>query len=180
MLKKFWGIEKMIKLAFYYAVLSHLPSSRFTSIFSDLRVLYFKHVLGLLEKGGNPSMIGPGVYIGTANKLSIGSGCRINENVYIEQAEIGRDVLIAPNVSILSRMHKFECTDIPISRQGYKKEQKVLIGDDVWLGRSVIVMPGVAIGKGAIVGAGSVVTKNIPEFAIVGGVPAKIIKYRKK
>lgn len=133
-----------------------------------------------MKKGGNPSMVGSNVYIAKANKINFGSGCRINENVYLEKVSLGNDVLIAPNVSILSRMHEFERTDIPMSLQGYREEKEVIIGDDVWLGRNVVVLPGVVIGKGAIVAAGAVVTKDIPEYCIFGGVPAIKISSRKK
>ncbi|MBB1330209.1 acyltransferase [Pseudoalteromonas sp. SG43-1] len=167
-----------IKIAFYYFFLSKLPSARFIKTFSNIRVWYFKHVLKVLEDNGNESMLANNIYIARATNLWIGSGCRINENVYIEQAEIGRDVLIAPNVTILSRMHEFSRIDIPISMQGYKKQMKVYIEDDVWLGRNVIVMPGIRIGKGAIVAAGSVVTKDVGDYTIVGGVPAKLIRTR--
>jgi maltose O-acetyltransferase len=63
--------------------------------------------------------------------------------------------------------------------QGFYEEKPVVI-DDVWIGGHVIILPGVHIGKGAIVGAGAVVTKDVPEYAIVGGSPAKVIKYRKE
>jgi len=169
----------MIKVLFYYAFLNKLPSARFTPIFSNWRVLYFKHILKIMAIGGNKSMIGSNIYIGKANKVIFGSGCRINENVYIEAASIGNDVLIAPNVTILSRMHEFSRTDIPISLQGYKEEKKVIIGDDVWLGRNVLVMPGVSIGEGAVIAASSVVTKDVGKYQIVAGVPAKIIDVRK-
>ena len=64
--------------------------------------------------------------------------------------------------------------------QGETTGKKVIIGDDVWLGRNVLVMPGVKIGKGSIVAAGAVVTKDVPEYKIVGGVPARILKDRKQ
>lgn len=167
-----------IKLSLYYGFLTHLPSSRFIGWFSCWRVFFLQRCLGVLEVGGNPSMIGPHVYIGRGDRVKIGSGCRINENVYIERATIGKDVLIAPNVSILSRTHEFKTLTKPMSLQGYKPEKEVVIGDDVWLGRNVVVLPGVCIGRGAIVGAGSVVTNDVPEFAIVGGVPARLIRSR--
>lgn len=168
----------MIKIIFYYAFLSKLPSARFTRIFSNWRVWYFTNMLKIMKKGGNPAMIGNNVYIAKGNKLLLGSGCRINENVHLEKVTIGNDVLIAPHVAILSRMHEFSRLDIPMSLQGYQEEKLVTIGDDVWLGRNVVVMPGVTIGNGAIVAAGAIVTKDIPEYAIAAGVPAKVIKFR--
>ena len=71
----------------------------------------------------------------------------------------------------------FERTDIPIWEQGHTYE-KVIIGDGVWIGTSVIVLKGVKIGKGAVVAAGSVVTKDVPEYAVVAGNPARVLKYR--
>lgn len=168
-----------IKLFVYYSLLSLLPSARVTSVFSKIRVWYFQNVFKIMAKGGNPSMIGRKIYIANAQRVSFGTGCRLNENVYIEAAQVGNDVLIAPNVSILSREHEHQSLDIPISMQGYKEERPVIIGNDVWIGRNAILLAGVKIGNGAIVGAGAVVTKDVPDFAVVGGVPAQIIKSRK-
>lgn len=168
----------MFKLILYYMLISKLPSARFVSFFCDLRVSYLTRVMKIIQPGGNPSMIGPNLYIGNGKNIKIGSGCRINENVYLEKVTLGNDVLIAPNVSILSRMHAFDRTDIPMSLQGYSQERAVIISDDVWIGRNAVVLPGVTIGRGAIVGAGAVVTRSVPDFAIVAGVPAKIVRFR--
>lgn len=56
---------------------------------------------------------------------------------------------------------------------------EVIIGNDVWIGMRVIIMPGVKVGNGVVIGAGAVVTKDVPDYAIVGDVPARIIKFRK-
>ena len=92
---------------------------------------------------------------------------------------IGQDVMMGPNVTIHTRNHRFERLDIPMNQQGRTEERPVIIGDDVWIGGHVIILPGRHIGNGAIVGAGAVVTKDVPPYAIVGGNPAKIIGRRK-
>lgn len=81
------------------------------------------------------------------------------------------------DVTILT--HNIERTDIPMGQQGMRVSE-VVIGNDVWIGMRVIMMPGVKVGDGAVIGAGSVVTKDVPDFAIVGGVPAKVIRYRNR
>jgi maltose O-acetyltransferase len=63
--------------------------------------------------------------------------------------------------------------------QGFKDKEPVIIEDDVWIGARVIILPGVKIGKGSIVGAGAVVTKDVEPYSIVAGVPAKLIRKRK-
>ncbi len=68
--------------------------------------------------------------------------------------------------------------DIPMFEQGYETDEPIIIGNDVWIGSRVTILPGVRIGNGSIVGASAVVSKNVPEYCIVGGVPAKVIKKR--
>lgn len=86
--------------------------------------------------------------------------------------------MMGPDVTILTHTHNIERTDIPMGQQGMRVAE-VVIGNDVWIGMRSIIMPGVCIGNGVVIGAGAVVTKDVPDFAIVGGVPARIIKYRK-
>lgn len=79
----------------------------------------------------------------------------------------------------MTSSHNTLRTDIPMCKQGHLPKEKVTIKNDVWIGRRVVIMPGVTIGNGVIVGACAVVTKDVPDYAVVAGVPAKIIKYRK-
>ena len=92
--------------------------------------------------------------------------------------EIGDNCMIGFQSIIVTSTHVSELTDIPMHEQGmYKKPIK--IGDDVWMGTRVVVLPGATIGSHSIVGAGAVVTKDVPKWAVVGGVPARLIKMRK-
>lgn len=106
------------------------------------------------------------------NDSELGTRCMIQSH-----CSIGSNVIMGPDVKIYSRNHIYESLDKPIQLQG-KKQYSTKIGDDVWIGANVIVLAGVNIGNHVIIGAGSVVTKDIPDYAIVGGNPAKIIKYR--
>ncbi len=168
---------KKIFLLIHYFFTRHLPSSYFPGgkLFNMLRVGVLRRVIDI----GKDTLVQSGFRFGTSIKIKIGSNCRINENVYIQAGTIGNDVLIAPNVAILGTSHIHTNVDIPIVYQGETETTPATIGSGVWLGRNVIVLPGIVIGEGAIVGAGSVVTKNVPAYAVVGGVPAKLIKFRK-
>lgn len=86
--------------------------------------------------------------------------------------------MMGPDVIIYTSNHETSRWDIPMRGQGATPKEKVTIGDDVWIGARVIILPGVTIGKGVILAAGAVVTKDIPDYAVVGGIPGKIIKFR--
>lgn len=103
----------------------------------------------------------------------VGAGCTIYPKV-----KIGRFLLMAPDVSIIGADHEYRTVGVPICFAGREKLEETLIGDDVWIGQGAQIMVGVRIGTGAIVASRSVVTRDVPPFAIVAGVPAKIIKYR--
>jgi len=94
------------------------------------------------------------------------------------KVEIGNYCLMATNVSILGGDHNFNLLGTPIIFSGRPILKKTIIKDDAWIGHRVIIMAGLTIGEGAIIGAGSVVTKDIPAGAIAVGNPAKVIKYR--
>ncbi|KAI4851728.1 hypothetical protein E4T44_01957 [Aureobasidium sp. EXF-8845] len=87
--------------------------------------------------------------------------------------EIGDRVLMGNNVSILAATHK---TDVQSRRDGVEFALPVFIGDDCWIGANVSILPGVTIGNGCTIGAGSVVTKSIPAFSVAVGSPARVIK----
>ncbi len=115
--------------------------------------------------------IGPRVSID--DYAGIGLNARIADEV-----TIGKYVMMGPDCIIYTDNHEHSDLDTPMMFQGKTKKSPVVIKDDVWIGSRVTIMPGVVIGKGAIIGASAVVTKDVPDYAIVGGVPAKVLKYR--
>jgi acetyltransferase-like isoleucine patch superfamily enzyme len=124
--------------------------------------------------------------IGVLNKigegLKIGNNVGISSNCFLQirgTVEIGNDVIMGPNVSIFSENHNYGNDLLPISKQGVTRKG-VTIEDGVWLGTRSIILDGVTVGKNSIIAAGSVVNKDVEEGTIVGGIPAKFIKYVNK
>lgn len=169
-----------LKIAFYYAVIAKLPHGRLLPVASRLRAHYVCNVLKITSKVTTHTRFEPNIYIGDGTRVRIGINCQINENVFIQAAKIGDNVLIAPNVAILSTAHIHERVDLPIVLQGQTDHEPPVIGDGAWLARNVIVMPGIHIGAGAIVAAGAVVVKDVEPNTVVGGVPARVIKSRNR
>ena len=91
---------------------------------------------------------------------------------------IGKDVMMGPNCIMRTYSHSHDRIDVPMNQQGFEEEQVMHIGDDVWIGTNVIILPGVNVGSHCIIGAGAIVTKDVPDYAIVGGNPARIIRMR--
>ena len=122
----------------------------------------------------------PDIWIMTGKNLVIGDDVDIAYGVLITSdggVEIGERTLIGYRTQILSSNHNIPENKEKIFFAGHEAK-KVLIEKDVWIGANCLILPGVSIREGAVVAGGSVVTKDVPPFAIIGGVPAKIIKYR--
>lgn len=141
-----------------------------------LRRVIAKRFVKHVGKGVNfqrKTDIGYGLSIDDYSSVGVGSVLGIT-------VTIGKYVMMGPEVIILTRNHEFSDTSTPMQKQGYQIEKPVTIGDDVWIGARAIILPGVHIGNGVIIGAGAVVTKDVPDYAIVGGNPARVLKYRNK
>lgn len=138
-------------------------------------------IWGLVAKRiGNKTYIREGCLIYNPKNVSIGNEVYINRYCELDAADrlsIGNFVKIGAFSAIYTSNHRYDRIDVPIFKQDYKT-QPVVIGDDVWIGAHVIILPGVTIHDGAIVGAGSVVTHDVAKYSIVAGVPAKCIKNR--
>lgn len=114
-------------------------------------------------------------------QVRFGNGVSLAHNVVIDcyadgKIELGNDVIFGPNVYITNHNHGINKGELMRKQKYIAKE--TIIGNDVWIGANVSIMAGVNVGDGAVIAAGAVVTKDIPPYAVVGGVPAKVIKYR--
>lgn len=131
----------------------------------------------LLDKCGKNVNIEKGALFG--KNISLGDSSGIGIRAQIENnVTIGKNVMMGPDCMIFTQNHAFENRNVPMMEQGFSEVKPVFIGDDVWIGARVIILPGVNVGKGSIIGAGSVVTKDIEEYSVVGGNPAKLLKKR--
>lgn len=123
-----------------------------------------------------------GVIRELGEELIIGDNVGIAANAFIAmrgKIEIGSNTIFGPNVSIHAENHNFSDIDKPIKLQGATRKG-VKIGEDCWIGSKAVILDGVTIGSHSIIAAGAVITKDIPEYCIAGGVPAKVIKMRKE
>lgn len=115
------------------------------------------------------------------SKIFIGNGSEIGNHSTISSLNrviIGDDVLTGPHIFIADHNHRYENPNMPISKQGCLclKDSEVVIGNGTWIGTNAVIVGNVHIGKNCVVGANSVVIKDIPDYCVVGGVPARIIK----
>ena len=171
-------IKKLLCLVAYYGFARYLPASTspMTRWARKIRRLICRPIF---DKCGENVNVESGACFATGGGICLGSGSGLGVNCSVHgPLKIGDNVMMGPDVTILTHTHNIERTDIPMGLQG-SIVKEVSIGDDVWIGMRSIIMPGVRIGNGVVIGAGAVVTKDVPDFAIVGGVPARIIRYRK-
>lgn len=171
---------KYIQLFVYYLFLQYLPPTDNVFLFSTI-IRKIRSSIGpyVFDKCGNNINIercanfGAGTGISIGNNSGLGINCRIRGPL-----EIGNDVMMGPDVVIITSNHDISRTDVPMRLQGTLPSKKVIICNDVWIGARVVILPGVTIGNGCVIAAGSVVTHDIPDYVIAGGIPAKVIRSR--
>ncbi|MBE6570570.1 MAG: CatB-related O-acetyltransferase [Ruminococcaceae bacterium] len=170
-------IARKIGALLYYTIGTHLPLST-----SGLHIgqKAFRAFCGklMLKKCGKKVNIEKGAMF--SSRVSLGDYSGIGMNARINgTCTIGNCVMMGGDVVVITHNHSFARTDIPMMEQGFEAEKPVVIGNDVWIGDRVVILPGVHVGDGAILAAGAVVNRDVPPYAIVGGVPAKVIRMRR-
>jgi len=172
-------LKQKIYLILYYFLASKLPRCETPIVGLSFRKLRRFLTERIFKQAGNNININTGVYFGNGNNIQIGNnssmevGCQIANDTII-----GNDVMIAPDVIIFSQGHETTNVNTLMRLQGKTPPRPVVIGNDVWIGQRAIILPGVTIQDGAIIGAGSIVTKDVAARTVVGGNPAKFIKNR--
>ena len=168
---------KPIALFLYYSIGAVLPDIAFPlgRLFNSIRCILLKKILPQFGRGNE---IDAGVYIGNGSDVSIGNKCQINRGCRLGNVRLGDYVMIGPDVVFIYQFHKSDSLQIPMVLQGSLHFDPCVVEDDVWIGTRSIIMPGVRISKGAIIGAGSVVTKDVASYAVVAGSPARLIRSR--
>jgi acetyltransferase-like isoleucine patch superfamily enzyme len=146
----------------------------FKSTMKELCAKKFKHF-------GENADFRVGAYAVVCSNISIGKNVVIRPLTMLfaddfEQIVIEDDVMIGAGVHIYVNNHKFDNINTPIINQGYYPSKRVVVKKGAWIGANAIILPGVTIGVNSVVGAGSVVTKSIPDFSVAVGNPAKVIK----
>lgn len=139
----------------------------------DERIVILRELLGSV---GDGVVIKPPLAMDYGSQTIIGAGTFVNSGAVILdvcRVVIGADVQIGPNVQLLTPTHPLEPE---LRRSGAEAAEPITIGDNVWLGGGVIVCPGVSIGRDAVVGAGAVVTRDLPPGVLAVGNPARVIR----
>ena len=169
---------KKLYLFIYYAFIKFLPMQPFPGYKFFYKIRYFV-VKGIIKKCGKDVIVKNKCYFGNGSRLEVGDRSQLGQNAKLGGTIIiGDDVLMGPDVVMMATSHRFDRIDIPINQQGAREERPIVIGNDVWIGTRVIILPGVKIGNHSIVAAGSVVTKSFEDYSIIGGVPAKLLRKR--
>ena len=170
-------MKKILFSLLYYGIAFHLPCSYYPGgrLFTKFRAFCVRY---LTNSTCYKLEIEARVLIGNGRDITIGNYCQINEECRLRNVVIGNYVMIAPQVIIPHSGHSYDRIDVPMRNQSPKYYPKTIIEDDVWIGSRAIIMHGLRIGKGSIIAAGSVVTKDVEPLSIVGGNPAIEIRKR--
>ena len=158
----------------YHIFAKNLPLSYHWDFARKLRVFFARRITlhvgehANVEKG---AMFNANVSVGDYSDLGV--RCQMNGPV-----TIGNYVMMGPDCLIYTQNHKFDDLSLPMQQSGFSEVKPVTIGNDVWIGGRVIILPGVTIGDGCIIGAGAVVSKDVPPYSVAVGNPARVVKSR--
>lgn len=170
-------IKKIVGLLLYNCVAKHLPVSYSLINIGQRKLRRLCGKLILTKCGKNVNIEKRASF---SSRVEIGNCSGIGVRAQIMgRCIIGENVMMGPDCLILTTSHNYSDTKVPMIEQGMAEERPVYIGNDVWIGARVTILPGVKIGDGAIVGACTVVSKDIEPYSVVVGNPARKIRDRR-
>lgn len=178
---------KTLLLILYYGFARHLPKST-SPILGKMSMRIRRCICKRLFKTDTSHhcerlVVEQGAYFGNGTRFLVGNDVGIGKNFKALNRDIVIDdeLIMGEDVLFLGNGHRFDDTEVPIGKQEDLQVYPLHIAGDVWIGARAIVLPGCRyIGHGSIIGAGAVVTRDVPDWAIVGGNPARVLKYRKE
>jgi len=170
-------VNREIWLTLYYGLFRHLPRTEMPGgkLGRRLRVAAARRLLPGLGRDVN---VEQGAEFGSGRGRYLGDSSAIGRDCRLYPCRIGSHVMMGPEVLIFDRGHEFSDPDRRIGQQGETESRPPIIEDEVWIGARAIILPGVRVGRGAVIGAGSVVTKDVKPNAVVAGNPARQVRIR--
>jgi maltose O-acetyltransferase len=169
--------RRRLFLLLYYGIGSRLPSSNFPfgSLWRSLRASLCH---GLFASAAKRINVESNVFVADGRYVTLGSGSGLGRGSQVFGAIIGENVMVGPEVVFLKDNHCYDDPAVPMQSQGRTQVALPVVEDGAWIGQRAMILPGRRVGEGAIVGAGAVVTRDVPAFEIVGGNPARSIGRR--
>lgn len=170
--------RRVAAAAAYLGLARHLPWSPRPGGLASRRLRAF---LGrwMLDYCGTGVNIEHGAWFGSGKGVRLGDRADIGmDALVIGPIDIGADVLMGPRCILLASSHTTSRVDLPINQQGFDQDRVIVVEDDVWIGAGSIILPGVHIGRGSIIGAGAVVSRDVPAYSVAVGSPARVVKSR--
>lgn len=178
------NFKSMLRSLLLFGRLNKIYFGRGVSLSGVLKLGNNIHIMDYSKLRGKNTVIENNVFIHenvlirSRKVVVIGEGTTINRNTCVlDNVIIGKHCSIAPNCVIVGSNHNFSDENQSIKQQGFSSKG-IVICDDVWIGANVTILDGVKIEKGSVIAAGAVVNKNVPEYSVFGGVPAKSIGKR--
>jgi len=173
-------LKRFLLRLIYYCGVRYLPPSYSLGgqVWRYFRYIVCRHLFSSCGKNVN---IESRAYFEDGRRIRIGDNSGIGVNARLNGTVIiGDNVMMGQDVAMFSINHEFSRIEIPMIHQGFQEDRPVRIGDDVWIGDRAIILPGVRVGNGVVIGAGAVVAKDIPDWAVVIGNPARVVRLRKQ
>ena len=161
-------------MRFFFKLMSVLGRLR-----RAILVYYYR---GVLKSVGRGFRIGAGAVIVTPRSVSIWNDCFFGPGLYVsssEDVDIGNGVMFGPQIMIIGGDHDFQTLGVPLRfAKNSGRSSPIVVENDVWIGARCTILKGVRIGTGSIIGAGSVLTRDIPAYSVAAGVPCRVIRPR--